>query len=463
MNGIPCNSICARYLPVFGHLWDESCSVIFTPHLVPHQVFIYINKIPLSFLFSRLGNTSSLSTFSYELLQYLDHLCVPCVTLLGYMFVSLFWGDQTWTQHCRGVSPVLNSGEGWPLLNCRQCFSLVVFAAKAHGQYVVHQNPQFFFFKAAFQPFGPILYCDVWGYALPHTRLSLDFIKIPVRPFLQLCWCLHNHLVCQPFLWILHTCKLPQGALCPIIQVTKEDVANTDPNMKSLCTPLQRLGILVILLYVKFTQKNLMISLWEIYLLWQTLYWISNQCKWSLQKVSLQWVVSVVTEKMGYIGSWWTSEIYTFLLQCSILRWFHYKSHYLNGKLCFTWDTEKDTLDHWSIFFLFLWHRTISKFTVYLLVFMVFVILWKLNQCSYQPWFQQVIWTGQLSFRAREGWMLFLYFTCFELFGTWSALSFIGSESKSVYFCTIKALYDNSMMEQFQQEQTRWHETRSLI
>lgn len=75
--------------PVFGHLWDESCSVIFTPHLIPHQVFIYIDKISLSFLFSRLNNTSSLSMFSYEMLQCLDHLCVPWLTLLGYVCVSV--------------------------------------------------------------------------------------------------------------------------------------------------------------------------------------------------------------------------------------------------------------------------------------------------------------------------------------------------------------------------------------
>lgn len=212
-----------------------------------------------------------------------------------------------------------------------------LFAAKAHGQYVVHQNPQFLFFflKLLCSRLGPAC-TDVWGYALPHTGLLFNFIKIPVRPFLQLCWCLHNH--CFEFYTM---CKLAQGALCPIIQVTKEDVTNTDPSMEPLCTPLQRLGILVILLYVKFTQKNLVVS--QKSLLWQTLYWIPKQCKWSLQKVSLQWLLSVVTEKMGYIGSLWTSEIYTFLLQSSILRWFHYKSHYLNGKLCFSWDREKDT------------------------------------------------------------------------------------------------------------------------
>lgn len=162
----------------------------------------------------------------------------------------------------------------------------------------------------------------------------------------------------QPFLWILHHVQTCSGCTLP-----------HHPGHKGRCYKYWPQHGALVYTTSKAWHSGYS-SVFQIYpeklgglsqksLLWQTLYWIPKQCKWSLQKVSLQWLLSVVTEKMGYIGSLWTSEIYTFLLQSSILRWFPYKSHYLNGKLCFSWDREKDTLHHWSIFYL--WYRTTSK------------------------------------------------------------------------------------------------------
>ena len=75
----------------------------------------------------------------------------------------LYWWAQNWTQHSRCVSPVPSRGERPPLSNCWQHSSYcspgdhwlsLLQEYVAHGQFVVHLDPQVIFCKAAFQTVG---------------------------------------------------------------------------------------------------------------------------------------------------------------------------------------------------------------------------------------------------------------------------------------------------------------------
>lgn len=79
------------------------------PFIPAHQVFLYINDIPLSLLFSSLDNPSLLSS------------CERCSSLLivalcqtqSSMSISPFhWEAQHQTQHSQCVSPVQSRGKG---------------------------------------------------------------------------------------------------------------------------------------------------------------------------------------------------------------------------------------------------------------------------------------------------------------------------------------------------------------
>lgn len=73
--------------------------------LEPAQLFIHIDKITLSLLFSRLSSPSSFSLSSYDkhssLFIFFVALCWTCTTL---SMSLLYWGVQNWTQHSIWVS-----------------------------------------------------------------------------------------------------------------------------------------------------------------------------------------------------------------------------------------------------------------------------------------------------------------------------------------------------------------------
>ena len=101
--------------PVTGHHWEEPGSIFFTPS---HQVFIHIDKIPLSLLFSRLSCPSSLSLSSCERCSSALIFVALHWTCSGKSMSLLYWGAQHWTQHTSCVSPVLSRGAGSPPSTC---------------------------------------------------------------------------------------------------------------------------------------------------------------------------------------------------------------------------------------------------------------------------------------------------------------------------------------------------------
>lgn len=58
-----------------------------------HQIFMYIDEIPLNFLCSRLDSPSSPSPFSWKMLQSLLHPCGPSLDSLQYVHVSPVLGS----------------------------------------------------------------------------------------------------------------------------------------------------------------------------------------------------------------------------------------------------------------------------------------------------------------------------------------------------------------------------------
>lgn len=101
--------------PVSGHQWEKSDSIFFT---ALYQVFLNIDKIPLSLLFSKMNRTHFHSLSSY----------VRCSSSL-IISVALCWTSPVFPclsyiriQHSRSAWPVLHRGEGSPPLT-----SAVVF------------------------------------------------------------------------------------------------------------------------------------------------------------------------------------------------------------------------------------------------------------------------------------------------------------------------------------------------
>ena len=97
-------SVPAASGPVTGHHWKEPGSVLFAPSL---QVFMYIDKISLSRLFSELNSPRSLGPFSCEMPQSLQHLYGPLSDSLQYVHVSLTLESpelgtvlQVWPDQC---------------------------------------------------------------------------------------------------------------------------------------------------------------------------------------------------------------------------------------------------------------------------------------------------------------------------------------------------------------------------
>lgn len=97
---------------------------------LPLQVFIYIDKIPLSLLFSELDSPSPLS------LSLLERCSSPFIILvdfsldcLQYVHVSLVLGspELVWPHQCWG--------EGSPPSTCWQCFDLLM---PYHGYFCKH-------------------------------------------------------------------------------------------------------------------------------------------------------------------------------------------------------------------------------------------------------------------------------------------------------------------------------------
>lgn len=69
-----------------------------------------------SFLFSRLNSCSSLASSPYvRCSKPFIIFLVLCCSFFSRSISLLSWGDQSWAQHSRGVSPVLSGGLGVPI------------------------------------------------------------------------------------------------------------------------------------------------------------------------------------------------------------------------------------------------------------------------------------------------------------------------------------------------------------
>lgn len=103
-DGISQVIICASY-PVTGYYWEESGSLFFIP---AHQLFVHIDKVLLSFPFSRLNTVCFLSLSSHERCSSpLILLTVLSWTHSSKSMPFLYSGAQTYKQHYKSPSPVL--------------------------------------------------------------------------------------------------------------------------------------------------------------------------------------------------------------------------------------------------------------------------------------------------------------------------------------------------------------------
>ena len=138
------------FFPVIGHHWEQAGSLFFIPF---HQVFIHIDKILLSLLFSRIKSSISLSLSSYKrcsspLINYwpftaLAPVC-PCLTSARDPRTRHSTPDvslQCWVEG-KVHSP-------WPAGNTppnasQDAVGLLCFkgALLAHGQLLVHRDLQ---------------------------------------------------------------------------------------------------------------------------------------------------------------------------------------------------------------------------------------------------------------------------------------------------------------------------------
>lgn len=114
-------SVCApSSASATGHLQKETCSVFFVPSL---QVFVYINKIPLSLLLFRQCSPSSESLLMGEKLQSFHHLCSLLLDFFQLCPCSSC-SEEPRTGHSPldEVFPVLSRREGSPPSECWQHF-----------------------------------------------------------------------------------------------------------------------------------------------------------------------------------------------------------------------------------------------------------------------------------------------------------------------------------------------------
>lgn len=75
---------------VTGHFWEVTISAFSTQHLLPSNIYIYINKKILRILFFRVNNSNSLSFFSY------DRYSIPFIVSI---YAGLFMlGSALWPQ-----------------------------------------------------------------------------------------------------------------------------------------------------------------------------------------------------------------------------------------------------------------------------------------------------------------------------------------------------------------------------
>lgn len=79
-------------------------------------------RSPSVFFRLKCFNTLSPSLY-WEKLHSLKHHCGPALELLWMSMSLLYWGDQTWVQHCSCVSPVLSWGAQSPPFTCWWCSS----------------------------------------------------------------------------------------------------------------------------------------------------------------------------------------------------------------------------------------------------------------------------------------------------------------------------------------------------
>lgn len=157
-----------------------------------HQVFININKILLSLLFSRLSSPSFLSISLYERCSESLIIWEDFHQTWTSMFMSLLhWEARDWTRYFRCVSALMSRGEEsppWPgnaLPDAGQeAVSLLCCegALLAHGQLGVHRGSLVLSYTAACQAGASSLssclglsisICwTLWGFCQP---ISLDF------------------------------------------------------------------------------------------------------------------------------------------------------------------------------------------------------------------------------------------------------------------------------------------------
>ena len=159
--------------PVTGHHWKEPGSILFAPSL---EIFIYIGKIPLCLLFSRLKQSQlSQSFLMWELLQSFHHLGGPSQDSPQCVQASLVLGSpaldtviQVWPHQCwrEGKDHLPWSG-GSSLFNAAQDFA---FFAGACSTSCPPRSPGCFF-TSHFPAGQPPACAGAWGCSPPGAGL----------------------------------------------------------------------------------------------------------------------------------------------------------------------------------------------------------------------------------------------------------------------------------------------------
>lgn len=220
------------FCPVTENHWQEFCSVFF---ILPHQVFIHLDKIPLRLCFGQ-NNPSSLSLSSYQrcftpfiiFMVFFWSLLVHVCLILGHQMPDpAFQVCLTSAEQRRGITSL-----GLLVILClMQPRRLLAFVSKGHGWLMVNLSPRCPRSFAAELLSRQTFCCMHWCLRLFLSRgrtwcihlLTFFFVElheVPVGPFvghssevplngITSIWCIiHSPQIC-----ILY--KFAEGAPCP--------------------------------------------------------------------------------------------------------------------------------------------------------------------------------------------------------------------------------------------------------
>lgn len=201
LNGISCISVCSHFFLSYHCAWQRRvwfCLPNFLPCINNNQMFIYVEKIPLSFCFSRLNSSISFSLSSYIMFSHPLIIFVVHPWTCSRIHTSLFTGKL----RCRWITPDMTH-QVWAEVKDHLPQTAAIAFLNAHHEACI----SFPYTKSNCCPkvklvstrtsrsFSAKLFssqkCPYWGMGLllPSGRINAlpfaELSEIPISPFLQ--------------------------------------------------------------------------------------------------------------------------------------------------------------------------------------------------------------------------------------------------------------------------------------